>query len=596
MTALGVDTAESKSWLVRNGYSTADALAAVVAVLLAVAYATSFVLPSWTPRMAILLMTLPYTTVLLGRQALRREPLALAAWGFICAATISSAFSGTFRLSVLGVVGSETGVLMFLASLGLMAIGTELSERGQRALVWAVIVGVGLSGAAGLLQIIVQADSGSFSLAGGRATGLTPWPVYFGVCAAGAFGVIVGRVSTNRRTIPVDVALAIWFGMSIGLSGTRVAFGGAVVVGLIAIAMHRGLRPVLSTGGLVIGILLGRAIAAQFNPTVGVADRANFSGFGRTEMWRYAFASFLDRPLLGFGPGGFREAIQDDVTASFAARFGRNIETTWFNAHNYFFHSAATLGVLGLLAIGVLAVLFVRRARGPLAYGGLALVLSSTLQPFSLSTMPLALLLLGGACAVLPPVEHDEHQNQTDDDEAKPTFVSGGASPYLLLPGVLLGCFLLTFDWSLQQAISDQDADAAATWVQRMPPDPFLADRVAEIYLLSSNGDLEAAASAIEWGERAIDEQPNLSMWYIRQGARLARLGDIEAALDAMTSARVLEPNSRDAIEGQFVFLVLLDREEEADALRPLVCELGISGCGTIPEVSTTDQTTEVEE
>ncbi len=602
MSESTLDLASSKSWLVRNGYSASDALAAIVGLLLTIAYATFFFLPSWTPRMAVLVMTVPFTSVLLIRQAVRREPIALAAAGVVFTALLSAGFSGNFRLSVIGVVASETGVLIFLGSLGLLALGTQLSERGQRALVWAVIGGIALSGAVGLLQMLVQAESGPFIVQGGRASGLTPSSVYFGACAAGAFGVVVGRVSDNRRTIPVDVALAVWFGLSIGLSGTRVALGGAAVAGMFAIAVRRGTRPVVTTVGLAAGIVLGQFVASTVSPDVGATDRLVLNGGGRTEVWRYAFDSFLDRPLLGYGPGGFREAIQDDVTVSFSANMQDNIEAVWFNAHNYVFHTAATMGAAGLLAILAMSVLLIRSARGPLAYGGLALVLSWTLQPFSLSTMPLALLLLGGAsapaCAGLRTRRASSRAVGPDDvseatsvahaeatpvarAEAVPPTRDRSPSPYLLLPGIAVGCFLLAFDLSVQRAVDADDPDAAAAWVERMPPDPFLADFVAQFYAAQSLDNAAFTETAINWGDRAIAEQPNRALWRVRTATRYAQMGNLEAALAQLEVAREHEPNSWKAVEGQFYLLQALGRDSEAEALLPLVCDLQIIECST---------------
>jgi hypothetical protein len=95
---------------------------------------------------------------------------------------------------------------------------------------WAVVSGAALSSSIGLLQYLNQAQYGIFALTAERASGLTTNPVYFGAMAAGAFGIVVGRQSSNARTVPVDVALSAWFGIAIALSGARVALGSSAAV------------------------------------------------------------------------------------------------------------------------------------------------------------------------------------------------------------------------------------------------------------------------------------------------------------------------------------------------------------------------------
>lgn len=150
------------------------------------------------------------------------------------------------------------------------------------------------------------------------------------------------------------------------LSGSR---GGWILLPLILLAWYRLFRPwfsqsiKLSLAGSVIALALFCAL-----PQLGVTQRLyeakqdmtlfmsggnqNTSLGFRLQFWRSAWHSFLDKPLLGWGPVGVRHSqeLQYQVGELSQAAFDFNS-----HAHNQYLDQMAKYGVLGL---GCLLTLF----------------------------------------------------------------------------------------------------------------------------------------------------------------------------------------------------------------------------------------------
>ena len=61
------------SWLAEHEMGVVDAAAALIGLLLCVAYGSFFLIPGWTPRVAVLLVSLPLGIVVLALQTARRD-------------------------------------------------------------------------------------------------------------------------------------------------------------------------------------------------------------------------------------------------------------------------------------------------------------------------------------------------------------------------------------------------------------------------------------------------------------------------------------------------------------------------------------------
>jgi hypothetical protein len=113
----------------------------------------------------------------------------------------------------------------------------------------------------------------------------------------------------------------------------------------------RALRPGLAVAAvaLIVGFVIATASAehtsASRNPAVGAqAGRLTSLQSHRYAYWKVALGAFRDHPLLGLGSGGFpvrwleRRSIQESVA----------------DAHSLYVETAGELGLIGLVALGML--------------------------------------------------------------------------------------------------------------------------------------------------------------------------------------------------------------------------------------------------
>jgi hypothetical protein len=142
-------SAKRSSWLAEHDLSVVDAVAALIALLLCVAYGSFFLVPGWTPRVAVVLISLPMGLVVLALQAARRDAIAVVCTTLVATAVVAGLLSENARSAIVGTVGNDASALILAGSVGLLAIGRELSEQGRRAVGWAVVAGVSLSSAVG---------------------------------------------------------------------------------------------------------------------------------------------------------------------------------------------------------------------------------------------------------------------------------------------------------------------------------------------------------------------------------------------------------------------------------------------------------------
>ena len=373
--------------------------------------------------------------------------------------------------------------MILVGALGLLAIGRELSEQGRRAVGWAVVTGASLSCAVGLLQYLMQVDVGLFTLTAGRASGLTSNPVYFGAVAAGAFGIVAGRKSSDPRTVALDALLAGWFGIAIALSGSRVALGSVVLIGAFAMFVRRNRRALMSVLGVLVGVAIGTVITSTVGSGLSAVSRVSSGNAGdRRETWSYALDAFRERPLQGWGLGQFRMVVQNRITVDLAQTLGPGRDQTLFDAHNIVIGVAVSLGLVGIVGLVFLLVLLIRQARGGLAVGACGLALSWLLQPMGLATFPIAMLLFG---ASLPGVLGNVVSPALGVDATGGSVRPFGARPWLvwlLLPGLVAGLYLTGVETSIRRAVDRGDAAQTERLVELLPPNPPLADLAARAW------------------------------------------------------------------------------------------------------------------
>ena len=233
-----------------------------------------------------------------------------------------------------GVYVSYSRGALVVAPLGLLVLVAAAPSRAQlRAAATALAGGV-------IVAVCAELLPGVSSLSGGHATrdGLVMLVVLVVVAAVSAFS--VARTGAEPTVAPrwhARLGPAAWLA------------AGAVAVGLI------------------VGGIAERPSARELAAGAG-ATRLTSVASNRYEYWRVALREFGDAPLRGSGAGGFRVAWLQERPIREAVR----------DTHSLEFEVAAELGLVGLIALGLMiggAAVAARRAllrRRALAAGPLA--------------------------------------------------------------------------------------------------------------------------------------------------------------------------------------------------------------------------------
>ena len=385
----------------------------------------------WAPKMAVLLVMGAAGLPLLVARAAGRDrwpdrlatrPAALAAVAFVVVAAASAAASPAGIAAAVGLYGQGTGLVFVACLAGMWALGTathgDAVWAGRSGRAWvelAVVAGAVVNAAVGIGQEVFHLTGlvpGDKSF----ATGLLGNPAYLGAACAAGLALLGGRATAQPWRWLGPVVL---LGLAIGASGERLSALSALAIAVLEVGCaaagrrrHRDASPVLGRAAgfgtaIVFSVVVGSLLPAmRTHGSAGVLGRAAHSTVantvtGRVDAWRAGLAALGHRPLLGSGPGQFRDAIAATLTPHQA----RSVDLSIFvGAHDLVVEYATTTGVLGLVAVVAWLVLAARRRRGRLVIAAGALLLCALSQPMEAATTPLLFLLLGAARLAPAPV------------------------------------------------------------------------------------------------------------------------------------------------------------------------------------------------
>jgi len=202
------------------------------------------------------------------------------------------------------------------------------------------------------------------SLVNGRATALFGSPVYLGAVSALMAPYALDRALSSRGTR----SLMAWSGFALVVvalllsrsRGAWLAFSvGAGVYGLL----RGGLPSRKQTAGVLAGLLFLGGLAG-----VIVIRRASDSDRARLLLWKTTVKVALSKPLLGVGPGAFKNALAKHADTDFIAEHGRvHIQA---HAHNGILNAAATMGIAGIFAWIFFFFILIRSGRDRLREKG----------------------------------------------------------------------------------------------------------------------------------------------------------------------------------------------------------------------------------
>lgn len=152
----------------------------------------------------------------------------------------------------------------------------------------------------------------------------------------------------------------------------------------------------------------------------------------------------------------------------------------------------------------------------------------------------------------MPLPDQSDHRRHNPHDPRLPAHRLAGASL------ALLACITLTGCWSTG---SPPDATTSPEPIAAQPSDHAGADAIYRAKLAQQKGDLEAARAEFE---KAIAENPTLTIAYLGAGEIDREKGDFRGAERNYAKAVELEPGNFDAQYGHGLALQLLSRLNEA--------------------------------
>jgi O-antigen ligase len=526
--------------------------------------------PDSTPRMVVVLCALPLGLVSLAAAVRHRDRAAIAATAFVVWAVVCAWFADARGMALLGSFGRDTSALVVAAGFGLWAIGRRVSERGRALAPHVLLACMGLSACFGVLQVLIRASGGGlFGLVGGRAHGLGGGHIYFGATMAGAACLVA---VTQRARTWQWCGLVFVFAACANLSGSRFPVAVGLVGGIIALGLRRELKSVLAWSGIYVAAVLVSSYLLSLVPgTESAADRAGSEASGRFDAWQYAWNAFLERPVFGWGPVGFRGAVQGRFTPEFTALHAQNeLSQIWWDAHNVIVGVTVSYGVIGIALVTWFTVVAARSARGPLAVFAAVVATTWLLEPAGLATFPLVMVCLGIAMAA----------RRTGDVTAA-TEVPGPSVDVrrlLLLAGCVFGSLYLLTDMRLERATTRRDPDAVAAAARWAPWDPVAANTAAAAYA-NFDGSEPALRTALEWMEKARDRQPDFPFYSNKIAQLRMILGDDEGARVALDDALELQPWNVTSLQLMYVLADRTDDDALLTDMHDRLCTLGSDFC-----------------
>ena len=181
---------------------------------------------------------------LVGLAVLARRGDAPARWGaaFLAWALVATVASDQPLVAFAGSWFGDRGWIFLAAYVGCWAVGRRRGWTAVRVVTGALVLGLALGALLALLQT-TGPDEGSelVRLQSGRTPGFTVNPVYFGALMSGGVALVSSLAAGARHArwwglLPLLTLLA----AGVGLSGSRIAFAGAIGLGLAAAWRGRG--------------------------------------------------------------------------------------------------------------------------------------------------------------------------------------------------------------------------------------------------------------------------------------------------------------------------------------------------------------------
>ena len=516
----------------RTAHTPLTLFAAATAFLLPVVFSPSVQATFWAPAAALCLVVAGVGLVPLLRSA-RRDRAAAALVILVAAALASALLADNRTLSFFGLYGWGTGFLFVLAVAGAWAIGRTIPARGVSLVEAALLAAALVNAAFALLEMAVDLSAFDLGKVSSRALGLLGNPVHLGGLAGAAIVLVGDRLArAPRRWAIAPVLLA----AAVQTSGSRAGLA-ILVAGMLVVALHVGRRTrALLVALVVVGVVAGAiltGIGGGQAVTTRVQEASGGGGFrARGETWAAGIRSIPDHPIVGIGPGLFRDAVAPRRTVALARAEGP--DTLFVDAHNLVVEYAVTTGLLGLAALLGWLWFAVRQSRGPLLWFALLLLVNHLVEPQAVRTTPLVFLAAGAAAPA----------DAVRELAARSSVLIGRVA--LTAIAVVAAGVLLLGDFHLEQARLDFVHGHARSALRLLPhwAEPALLE--GRIYLFEERVHRrpEDAAAALRWLRIAAERDRGNPMTWAVLGENLLAQGHRTEGVAALRQSLRANPTS----------------------------------------------------
>ncbi len=535
-----------------------ELFAAAAAFILPLAYSPNLQAGFWTPKFVILFLLAAVGAPILVGLAVRGDHAAQAGLGFLLVAGASAAFSSRPLLSLLGLYGWGTGLIFWAAGLAAWAIGRTLRTGSVPLVQWALLSAAAVNAVLGVLQTTVDLSTFGLDPYAGRGYGLLGNPVHLGALMTGSCALVAHTWPKARPS--TSAALMFLFAAGLQASGTRIALLAGSAMILLALPglkawSSRTLLVAAFAGGLVLTAAVPALPQSSTLTTRLSASEATGGLTPRIETWVSARHAIAERPLLGTGPGRFREATAKYRTLPMVRAEG--IERIFVDAHNLLVELAVVTGLAGLGVFLIWALYATRCASHPLIFFAAGVALVGLAQPLTVGTGPMAFLALGAA---------------SSGQRWAPTRPIRVVRGMLVAAALVVGGMVLKGDFAARQAALDfelPDAEAAERLLPAWPqPAALLAKVLLYQSILAAPDDPVLVERSVVWRTDAAARDPSDPASWNELGELQLVVPDLEGAARSFGRALDADPQSFRARLG--LAQVAIVEGDDAAALRHL--------------------------
>jgi O-antigen ligase len=528
----------------------------------------------------LVLLVLPAGTIALTLLARSRDQAAILALLFLAAAGISALLSPEPALAFKGRFGAHSFVIMYLGVFGLWGIGRTLSAKATSVLPLVVVAAMVPNIGLGVVQILLDIDTGPLATFTGRASGFFGNAAYYGSAMSGVAGYVAARALRDRSVVWLPLVVVFSFGTAI--SGSRVAIAALLLVFSVLAVAQRSRRVVQPSLGVAAGFLAAMLFTRITSSTSAVDRFATDGGDGRVQVWRYGLRAFGERPFLGWGLGNHGVGVRPHFTQAFTRDYAYDDRLiSWNDPHNIVVLLLVSTGAIGVVLAAAFLVAGVRNVTDiPLVAMFAVTFLTWMLQPASIESLPVAMLVLGASAKRL-----DARSPSSDVESAAHRWLRPAATTL----GVVLAGYFLVADARLNAALNSGDlagSVAAARWLW---DDPVVTDALADRFTSIAITDPQFSDEAIEWSTRTVEIDGTRPYYWGLLARHQLALGMHDDALVSINRALDLETWNPTAWQLQLAYAIIVGDDQLAERSREVVCKLDLYACTTGSRGSTPD-------